>query len=203
MGGKRTIEYPKWVEQYRGKGATIRKVKDGYALYRCTTKTSEDGSRKSIQEYLGMVTEKEGFIPKRNSPYPDRLEYGLSHVIWKNYAAELKRRTFVRDKDAAKLAVIQFISGKVDGQSIRSSYLTYKDASHLEEVAGKIRKERIERLAASIEESLQKKIPDKWEYRSFIYKLLRCSAVIMPGVIQKDDLPEDLLAELSRYGLKF
>ena len=203
MGRKRTIDYPQWVEQYRGKGVTIRKVKDGYALYRCTTKTSEDGSRQNIQEYLGMVTEKEGFIPKKNSPYPERLEYGLSHVIWKNYATELKRRSFVGDKDAAKLAVIQFISGKVDGQSIRSSYLTYKDASHFEEVAGKIRKERIERLATSIEEFLQKKIPDKWKYRSFIYRLLRCSAVIMPGVIQKDDLSEDLLADLSRYGLKF
>lgn len=202
MSGKRTIEYPPWVEQYRGKGATIRKVKDGYGLYRCTTKTLEDGSRKNIQEYLGMITQKEGFIPKKTSAYPERLEYGLSHVIWKNYATELKRRSFVGDKDIAKLAVIQFISGKVDGQSIRSSYLTYKDAPHMTDVAGKVRRERIEKMASIIEESLKKKIPDKWEYRSLIYRLLRCSAVIMPGVIRKDDFPEDILADLSKYGLK-
>ena len=202
MGGKRTIEYPPWAEAYRDKGATIRKVKNGYALYRCTTKTLEDGTRKNIQEYLGMVTEKEGFIPKRTAPNPERLEYGLSHVIWKNYAADLKRRCFEGDRDIPKLAVIQFISGKVDEQSIRSSYLTYKDALHLAEVAGKVRKERIERLATAIAESLQKKIPDKWEYRSFIYRLLCCSATIMPGVIQKDDIPADLQAGLKKYGLK-
>ena len=149
-----------------------------------------------------MVTEKEGFIPKRTAPNPERLEYGLSHVIWKNYAADLKRRCFEGDRDIPKLAVIQFISGKVDEQSIRSSYLTYKDALHLAEVAGKVRKERIERLATAIEESLQKKIPDKWEYRSFIYRLLCCSATIMPGVIQKDDIPADLQAGLKKYGLK-
>lgn len=120
MSGKRTIEYPAWVEQYRGKGATIRKVKNGYGLYRCTTRTLEDGTRKNIQEYLGMITEQEGFIPKRTSAYPERLEYGLSHVIWKNYAAELKRHIFAGGKEIARLAVIQFISGKVDGQSIRS-----------------------------------------------------------------------------------
>ena len=202
MGAKRTVEYPAWAEQYRGKGVTIRKLKGGYGLYRCTTKTLADGTRKHIQDYLGMITEKEGFIPKSTTPYPERLEYGLSHVVWATYAAELKRRSFVGDKDIARLAVIQFISGKVDGQSIRSSYLTYKDAPHLEEVAGKMRKERIEKLAAFIEESLRKKIPDTWEFRSIVYRLLLCSAVIMHGVIQRDDLPEDLLAELRRYGLK-
>lgn len=202
MSGKRTIEYPAWVEQYRGKGATIRKVKNGYGLYRCTTRTLEDGTRKNIQEYLGMITEQEGFIPKRTSAYPERLEYGLSHVIWKNYAAELKRHIFAGGKEIARLAVILFISGKVDGQSIRSSYLTYKDAPLLTEVAGKVRKERIERLAVIIEESLKKRIPDPWEYRSLIYRLLGCSAVVTPGVIRKDNFPEDVLADLSRYGLK-
>lgn len=202
MGREKTIEYPEWVEQYRGKGVTIRKVKDGYGLYRCTTKT-ENSSRRCIQEYLGMVTEKDGFIPKRTAPPLQLLEYGLSHVIWRNYGADLKRRAYSGGENLAKLGVILFIKGSLDGESIRSSYLTYKDAAQLEELAGKVQRERIERLADFIEESLHKRIPDKWQYRSFISGLLLLPAVIMTGTIKKYDPSEVLLEELKRYGLKF
>lgn len=33
----RTVTYPDWAEKYRGKGRTIRKVRNGYGLYQCTS----------------------------------------------------------------------------------------------------------------------------------------------------------------------
>jgi hypothetical protein len=96
-----------------------------------------------------------------------------------------------------KLGIILFISGRIDEESIRSSYLTSKDADHLIDLAGRTRKERIERIAGYIEESLRKRIPDDWEYRSIIYRLLfRCSALAMPGVLQKDKVPDSLMEDL-------
>ena len=55
---KKSVVYPDWVEKYRGKGRTIRKVRNGYGLYACTS-TYSPGQKypKSVSTYLGMITE--------------------------------------------------------------------------------------------------------------------------------------------------
>ena len=62
---KKSVVYPEWAEKFRGKERTIRKVRDGYGLYQCTS-VYQPGQKypKSVQKYLGMITEKDGFIPK-------------------------------------------------------------------------------------------------------------------------------------------
>ena len=79
---KRSVVYPDWAEKYRGPGRTIRKVRNGYGLYECTS-TYQPGQKypKSVQTYLGMITEKDGFIPKKTdltvTPVATRsMEYG-------------------------------------------------------------------------------------------------------------------------------
>ena len=87
------LSYPAWVEKYRGKGRTIRKVGDGYGLYECTSQYVK-GQRypKSVQKYLGMISEEEGFIPKHVTPLnPKYIEYGLSHFILVNFKRDLMR----------------------------------------------------------------------------------------------------------------
>lgn len=51
--------YPEWAEKFRAEGKTIRKVRNGYGLYECTS-TYVPGQKypKSVQKYLGMITEK-------------------------------------------------------------------------------------------------------------------------------------------------
>ena len=85
--------YPDWAEKYREPGKTIRKSGSGYALIRCTSTYVPGENPKSSQEYLGRITEKDGFIPKvprvsKNNPHKDsdgkdaeRLEYGLSRFL--------------------------------------------------------------------------------------------------------------------------
>ena len=63
---KKTVTYPDWVEKYRGEGRTIRKTKNGYALYECTSVYVKGlNYPKSVQKYLGRITENDGFIPNK------------------------------------------------------------------------------------------------------------------------------------------
>ena len=60
---KRYVTYPDWVEKFRSPGHTIKKTKQGYGLYSCTSKYVPGGKPKSVQTYLGKITP-DGFIPK-------------------------------------------------------------------------------------------------------------------------------------------
>lgn len=93
---KRTVVYPDWVEKYRTKGRTIRKTKNGFALYECTS-IYVKGLKypKSVQKYLGRITENEGFIPKQIPMSNSFLEYGLSHFIIVNFKRELLRTPMI------------------------------------------------------------------------------------------------------------
>ena len=78
---KRYVTYPDWVEKFRSPGHTIKKTKQGYGLYSCTSKYVPGGKPKSVQTYLGKITP-DGFIPKSVvSKHPVYIEYGLSHFI--------------------------------------------------------------------------------------------------------------------------
>ncbi len=58
--------YPDWVEKYRTSGRTIRKISSGYSLYKYTSAYVKGQKyTKSVQEYLGRITEKDGFNPKK------------------------------------------------------------------------------------------------------------------------------------------
>ena len=47
---KRYVTYPDWVEKFRSPGHTIKKTKQGYGLYSCTSKYVPGGNPKSILE---------------------------------------------------------------------------------------------------------------------------------------------------------
>ena len=112
---KRSVVYPDWAEKYRGPGRTIRKVRNGYGLYECTS-TYQPGQKypKSVQTYLGMITEKDGFIPKKTdltvTPVATRsMEYGLSHFIMANFRRDLMRSVYDASEYMIIYGVIYFI----------------------------------------------------------------------------------------------
>ena len=92
-------EYPEWVEKYRAKGRTIRKTKDGYALYHVTSEYRRGQAPRQIQEYLGKITEEDGFVPKRTDKERRFIEYGLSHMIWCSMRGEIVRHFVSPDYD--------------------------------------------------------------------------------------------------------
>lgn len=128
---KITNTYPDWVNAYRKKGQTIRKTTNGYGLYRCTSIYVPGGKPKSVQEYLGMIYEDKGFVPKANDNKknvdPKYLEYGLSTFIINNFKRDIRRASYNGSDMIVKLAVIKYIFGSIDERILRSSYLTYCD----------------------------------------------------------------------------
>lgn len=203
MGAKKTIIYPPWVEKYRESGKTIRRTSDGYALYHCTTKREEGKPPRYYQEYLGKITE-EGFIPKRGTlSEPRPLEYGLSHLIWKNFSSTLIHRLYGGSGALVKLGIIKFIFGSVDGELLRSSYLTFGDAKELEDLANKVNPRRIDTAAKHVEQALQSKFPDPVEYSKVVGLLMICVVETYPGEIKKTMLSSCARDLIEKRGLMF
>ena len=108
-------QYPDWAEKFRGPGKTIRKAKNGYGLYKCTS-VYVPGEKypKSKQEYLGMITEKDGFIPKKTvSNNPSYIEYGVSRLIWMNFKRELVRSSFMGDEIIVRISIVKYARSKL------------------------------------------------------------------------------------------
>lgn len=201
---KRKNAYPDWAEKFRATGKTIRKVKDGYALYECTSVYVKDGYPKLKQKYLGMITEKDGFVPKRiGSPAPLYLEYGLSRVIWLNFRREVSRHVFQCGDELMKLGVVAYVFGGLDDAYIRNSYLTYSDSERLSAVAAKIPAGRVERVCEAISAAFERKVADEHD-RDIIRKLMMlCVVEAGPRSVRKPEIPGDAGAALEKYGMKY
>ena len=62
---RRKSRYPKWVLKYKKSGEEIRYIKGKYYVYKVTSKWDPEikRSKKITGEYLGRITEEDGFIP--------------------------------------------------------------------------------------------------------------------------------------------
>lgn len=129
---RRTVEYPDWVEKFRGKGRTIRKIKDGYGLSQCTSEYVKGGPPKSKQVYLGIITEKDGFIPKKTGgSAPAYIEYGFSKFLMQNFKRDITRRSYQCSEQLLESGIIFYIFGSIDDVYLQLSYLTY---SHVDQI---------------------------------------------------------------------
>lgn len=201
---RRTVEYPDWAEKYRGKGRTIRKIKDGYGLYRCTSEYVKGGPPKSKQVYLGIITEKDGFIPKKTGgTAPAYIEYGFSKFLMQNFKRDITRRVYQCSNQLLELGIIFYIFDSIDDAYLQISYLTYSHIEQLKEYAQKINHKRIERVRAVIGELLKKKVPNADELHLLRTQLILCVVEAGPNSSRKPALPEALQVLYAKYDLKF
>ena len=202
---KRSIVYPEWAEKYRTKGRTIRKVRNGYGLYQCTSEYVKGQKYpKSVQKYLGMITEDKGFIPKGHSVSSKRqyIEYGLSHFIMKNFKRDLARSLNSGSEEMVILGIIFYMFGALSETFIRSTYLTHgMEDKLIERFNGGVAAQRLSRVRNKIQKLLEERIPDEAD-RNTLVKLLFLS------VIDKESEPESfepnpaVIEIIERYGLK-
>lgn len=203
---KKSVTYPDWAEKYRGKGRTIRKVRDGYGLYQCTS-VYQPGQKypKSVQKYLGMITEKDGFIPKRSdAPYVSSrcLEYGLSHFIIANFKRDLCRSAYSASEMIVIFGVLQYIFGDVNEVFIRSSYLCIgKEEELLERLSQGLSPNRMKKMTNTIEKLIAEKIPDEKE-RNILIKLLFLTTIHETADPKSAVYPSKATEIAQKYGVK-
>lgn len=202
---KRSVVYPDWVEKYRGKGRTVRKVRDGYGLYQCTSVYDPHLKYpKSVQKYLGMITEKDGFIPKKSSVSDTPslfLEYGLSHFIMTNFKRDLIRSTYNGDPDIVVLGVISYIFNGLNESFIRATYITHgREEEFIERFNKGISGNRMKTISNKINRLFDEKVTDP-DDRNTLEKLLFLT------VIKNGSVPETVIyypevqVITERYGL--
>jgi len=198
------LSYPAWVEKYRGKGRTIRKVGDGYGLYECTSQYVK-GQRypKSVQKYLGMISEEEGFIPKHVTPLnPKYIEYGLSHFILVNFKRDLMRSTYHGNYDLVVLGIVQYLFGNLDPVCLEASAVSYATSQHLKDLIDQgIGTTRITGVANKINSLLKIRIPEEKE-RNLVIKLLYLCVKEKSATEESVSYPEEIVEIIKRNGLK-
>lgn len=201
---KRKNAYPDWAEKYRGKGRTIRKTKNGFALYECTTEYVK-GARypRLIQKYLGVITEKDGFMPKSSdSPSPAYLEYGLSRMLRENFRREAMRHTFSFSDDVFRLGIIHFIFGDASDEYLRSSFLTYAESERLSTLRNGLKEGRVRKMSELIARAFEERIPDSAE-RGMVRNLLMLCVREAGPRSKAPQVPEAVIGSLDRHGMKY
>ena len=198
-------QYPDWVEKFRGPGKTIRKVKNGYGLYKCTS-VYVPGEKypKSKQEYLGMITEKDGFIPKKTvSNNPSYIEYGVSRLIWLNFKRELVRSSYMGDELLVRISIVKYLFGTVNHDLMLLSFISDGCIDEMDKRLSSTSEKRIENLASKIDTLLRKKIRDPND-RSLLESLLRnCVLDSKNRTAQLPAVPDVAIEIMERYGLRY
>lgn len=203
---KKVNTYPDWVEKYRAKGKTIRKVRDGYGLYECTSVYVKGQKYPKLkQTYLGKITKEDGFIPKvsynkkREITY---IEYGLSHFILTNFKRSLSRSLFNGGDQLVVLGIIYYIFKDCNKTFIDYTYLSKDCRQQLyERIDNGIPLNRLKAVSNKIDSLLNQYITDKND-------LLLLTELLMLCVVEKDadkvnvTYPEEVVEIVERYGLK-
>lgn len=198
-------QYPEWAEKFRSKEHTIRKVRNGYGLYKCTSVyVSGAPYPKSVQEYLGMITEEDGFIPKKTvTDHPNYIEYGLSHFIWLNFRRDLQRASYQSLEGLLRLGVVKYIFGNVSEELLPYTFISDGHAEEMVRVLQSSSMQRIDNLAKKIDVLLTKRIPGQAE-RTVLEGLLRCCVLDAKNKLsQTPALPEKAREIIERNGLRY
>ena len=200
---RRTVEYPDWAEKFRGKGRTIRKIKDGYGLYQCTSEYVKGGLPKSKQVYLGIITEKDGFIPKKTGETaPAYIEYGFSSFLIQNFKRDILRHVYHCSDQLLELGIILYMFGSTEEAYLRGSYLTYSHVEQLKDYISNVDGKRIIRVSSVITELLEKRIADENERNMLRNLLMLCVVETGPNSVRKPALPDAVQELLVKYDFK-
>ena len=82
---KKTV-YPEWVQQYRTKGTTVKKVGNNFYLYKRTSKrVAGKKYPQPVDTYIGIITP-DGIVERKKQQLATTSikvkEYGFSKAVW-------------------------------------------------------------------------------------------------------------------------
>lgn len=102
----KTRKYPEWVDAYRTKGTSVKKVGNKYYLYKATSKRVPGKKNpQPVETFIGVLDEEKGLIKSENKIINTSdikvYEYGFSYVLYK-LAYEKLNINSVSQKDRYK-----------------------------------------------------------------------------------------------------
>ena len=203
---------PDWAKKYKTKGYDVRYRSNNYVLYKITsTRVQGRKNPQPVQEYIGMITEKDGLLEKKRKVSDNQgviLEYGLSHYIYSNYRRVLQRSLFNITGDNATciitLSIIYFIYGFIDINCLGLSYLSYNRKEELLSLYETIDKKRIVNTSNKIESLLKKVFYKESDYRLLIASLRQSTINYIKGydkIIYS--YPNIAIEIFNKYGVSY
>lgn len=200
-------ELPNWVLKYDAKGITFRKKGNTYLMIKVSSKRVTDKNYPILsQEYLGTITEKEGFTPSKEKAKSKDflLECSLSHFIMANFYDDLLRASFNSNKKLAeskiKAAIILFIYGAITPLTIRLSTISIGCEEEIEKLSlSSIN--TISNLSKRISNLFKEKITDEMDRVNLICLLKQ--GVVDPRNTNFTSYNDKVLEILKKYGDDF
>lgn len=199
--------YPEWLLPYKTKGVYVSKKKNGYALYRGHSERVP-GKKNPVfrcDEYLGIVTEKDGLIPSR-PPVRSGIEvrrYGL-WVVAEKFCSHLRLDPKSKGLDHKLLYARALLS--LEGRDNRDGYagswlsVAWPGVDMTHEMSEEESK-ALKRIQVQMKSLLAMRLGDDKER---VMELSRdVYAVHVNGGWHIGDVPPELEVLASKYGLDF
>lgn len=151
-----------------------------------------------------MVTEKDGFIPKRSTAaHPIFIEYGLSRLIWINFKRALLRSSFNGSETLIRLGIVYFIFGSVNENLLRYTFIADGHETEMANAINSTSPQRIKNISKKINELLDERIKDH-DDRMLLESLMRCCVLDSKNKLsQTPQVPQTAMDIIERSGLKY
>lgn len=205
-------DMPDWVLKYKTKGYTVRFQAGQFVLLKVTSvRTPDKPYPQLIQEHIGVITEKDGLIPKKIRPDEQvgilRLEYGLSYFLYLNFKRDLNRHIYSNEGETKRqliltACIIQYLFEDIDEHYLSLTHLPrITGIDSFENLTPKRRATAI-RLEKRMRESLEQAIPDEVARRSLLFEL-RNLTLPAEADRSKDWFSQSLKAQIEHWGYRF
>lgn len=206
--GMKISDMPAWVLKYKSKGYTIRFQGGQYCLLKVSSVRVKDKPYpKLIQEFIGVITEKDGLIPKKVAPSDEpvlRLELGLSAFLYTNFKREMNRHINATDfrEVIITATLILFMFDTVDDRFLKLTHLPRLTGSDSFQHLNERRLNNAERLNQRIHDHLNQTIPDDIERSVLLFELRNIT--LPPHVdLHKAIYPQALKDKLEKWGYRY
>lgn len=191
---------PPWAESFMKPGITLRKRGNSYAVLEVSSSYKKGSKTRPVtQKYLGVLTE-QGFTPKKTHSDSPSYEYGLSHFIFVNFAAKLRKTIFNSLPDTKnniiKIGIVYFIYHSFDIKCFQDCLLTKKEASMLAGLASKISSKTINSIIKNIDGLFKEYFTD--EHYQEAYSLLLLNKAKDIASFSYSPLVEELLRKVGK-----
>jgi len=178
--------YPDWVQQYKTKGTSVKKVGENYYLYKTSSRRVPGKSYPvTTSEYIGLIT-KDGVVKsekrKVTSHSPRVYEYGLSFVLDRLAYDEFGKE--YPNKDNVRYAFLQIVK-----KHSPNSWFLQEETNPIDlHMNVSLQEKKIERI-------IGKKISE-------LYALKYVYAVVIDGKAVISEIPEEAQEVLDELGVE-